>query len=105
MAPGRMLRATADGSSQNARKYPEVDSMAEITLNINGTDHHVNAADGEMLLYVLRDRLNLTGAKYGCGEGQCGACTVLLDGRPTRSCRTPVSTTAGRKITTIEGLE
>jgi aerobic-type carbon monoxide dehydrogenase small subunit (CoxS/CutS family) len=79
--------------------------MAEISLNINGADHHVNAADGEMLLYVLRDRLNLTGTKYGCGEGQCGACTVLLDGRPTRSCRTPVSTAAGRKITTIEGLE
>jgi len=79
--------------------------MAEITLNINGADHHVNAADSEMLLYVLRDRLNLTGTKYGCGEGQCGACTVLLDGRATRSCRTPASTAAGRKITTIEGLE
>lgn len=79
--------------------------MEEITLNINGADHHVNAADGEMLLYVLRDRLNLTGTKYGCGEGQCGACTVLLDGRPTRSCRTPASAAAGRKITTIEGLE
>jgi aerobic-type carbon monoxide dehydrogenase small subunit (CoxS/CutS family) len=84
---------------------PEVSSMSEITLNINGADHHLNAADGEMLLYVLRDRLNLTGTKYGCGEGQCGACTVLLDGRPTRSCRTPASTAAGRKITTIEGLE
>jgi aerobic-type carbon monoxide dehydrogenase small subunit (CoxS/CutS family) len=79
--------------------------MAEISLNINGADYHVNAADGEMLLYVLRDRLNLTGTKYGCGEGQCGACTVLLDGRPTRSCRTTASTAAGRKITTIEGLE
>lgn len=79
--------------------------MAEITLNINGADHHVNAADDEMLLYVLRDRLNLTGTKYACGEGQCGACTVLLDGRPTRSCRTRASTAAGRKITTIEGLE
>lgn len=79
--------------------------MAEITLNINGSDRHVNAADDEMLLYVLRDRLNLTGTKYGCGEGQCGACTVLLDGRPTRSCRTQASAAAGRKITTIEGLE
>ena len=79
--------------------------MAEITLNINGADHHANAADDEMLLYVLRDRLNLTGTKYGCGEGQCGACTVLLDGRPTRSCHTRLSTAAGRKITTIEGLE
>jgi len=79
--------------------------MAEITLNINGADHHVNMAEGEMLLYVLRDRLNLTGTKYGCGEGQCGACTVLLDGHPARSCRTPASAAAGRKITTIEGLE
>ena len=79
--------------------------MAEMTLNINGADLRVNAAEDEMLLYVLRDRLNLTGTKYGCGEGQCGACTVLLDGRPTRSCHARVSTAAGRKITTIEGLE
>jgi aerobic-type carbon monoxide dehydrogenase small subunit (CoxS/CutS family) len=58
-----------------------------------------------MLLYVLRDRLNLTGTKYGCGEGQCGACTVLIDGRPTRSCQMHASAVSGRKITTIEGLE
>src|SRR5438552_5407411 len=57
-----------------------------------------------MLLYVLRDRLNLTGAKYGCGEGQCGACTVLLDGRPVRSCQTLAGSAAGKKITTVEGL-
>jgi aerobic-type carbon monoxide dehydrogenase small subunit (CoxS/CutS family) len=58
-----------------------------------------------MLLYVLRDRLNLTGTKYGCGEGQCGACTVLIDGRPTRSCQMHARAVSGRKITTIEGLE
>lgn len=58
-----------------------------------------------MLLYVLRDELDLTGAKYGCGEGQCGACTVLLDGTPVRSCSTPVKAADGKKITTIEGLE
>ena len=58
-----------------------------------------------MLLYVLRDRLNLTGTKYGCGEGQCGACTVLIDGRPTRSCQMHATAVSGRKITTIEGLE
>ncbi len=57
------------------------------------------------LLSVLRNRLDLTGTKYGCGEGQCGACTVLLDGKPIRSCRTPVSSAAGKRITTIEGLE
>src|SRR5215469_11907229 len=79
--------------------------MPEITLNVNGVDHHLTAADDEMLLYALRDRLNLTGTKYGCGEAQCGACTVLLDGHPTRSCRTRASAAAGRKITTIEGLE
>jgi aerobic-type carbon monoxide dehydrogenase small subunit (CoxS/CutS family) len=56
------------------------------------------------LLSVLRNRLELTGAKYGCGEGQCGACTVLLDGKPVRSCRTSASSAAGKKISTIEGL-
>ena len=79
--------------------------MAEILLHINGADHHVQVADDEMLLYVLRDRLNLTGTKYGCGEGQCGACTVLIDGRPVRSCQTRAASIASRKITTIEGLE
>jgi len=58
-----------------------------------------------MLLWVLRDELELTGTKYGCGEGQCGACTVLLDGAPVRSCLTRVSAVAGKEITTIEGLE
>ncbi len=79
--------------------------MREITLNVNGAEHRVSAADDEMLLYVLRDRLNLTGTKYGCGEGQCGACTVLIDGRPTRSCQMHAMAVSGRKITTIEGLE
>ena len=58
-----------------------------------------------MLLWVLRDELELTGAKYGCGEGQCGACTVLLEGAPVRSCITRVSAVTGKEITTIEGLE
>lgn len=79
--------------------------MREITLNVNGADQRVSAAEDEMLLYVLRDRLNLTGTKYGCGEGQCGACTVLIDGRPTRSCQMHATAVSGRKITTIEGLE
>jgi aerobic-type carbon monoxide dehydrogenase small subunit (CoxS/CutS family) len=79
--------------------------MKTLSLMINGAPRRVEAPPEESLLSVLRNRLGLTGTKYGCGEGQCGACTVLLDGRPARSCRTAVSETAGKKITTIEGLQ
>jgi aerobic-type carbon monoxide dehydrogenase small subunit (CoxS/CutS family) len=79
--------------------------MADFTLNVNGSMVQASAAEGEPLLWVLRNRLNLTGTKYGCGEGQCGACTVLIDGRATRSCLTPASAVTGAKIVTIEGLE
>jgi aerobic-type carbon monoxide dehydrogenase small subunit (CoxS/CutS family) len=79
--------------------------MPDYVLNVNGTRLHVTAPAEETLLSVLRNRLELTGTKYGCGEGQCGACTVLLDGRATRSCLTPVAAAASAKITTIEGLE
>jgi aerobic-type carbon monoxide dehydrogenase small subunit (CoxS/CutS family) len=79
--------------------------MGELVLNVNGADIRVNAPAEESLLSVLRNRLNLTGTKYGCGEGQCGACTVLLDGSATRSCLTPASAAVGAKVTTIEGLE
>src|SRR5215472_2979157 len=74
-------------------------------LNINGSKLSVNADSERSLLSVLRDDLDLTGSKYGCGEGQCGACTVLIGGAPTRSCITPVGSVAGKQITTIEGLE
>ncbi len=74
-------------------------------LNINGTTHEVTADADVGLLYVLRDELDLTGSKYGCGEGACGACTVLINGAPTRSCITPVGSVAGKEVTTIEGLE
>jgi aerobic-type carbon monoxide dehydrogenase small subunit (CoxS/CutS family) len=74
-------------------------------LLVNGKEQQVDAPPDEPLLSVLRERLQLTGTKYGCGEGQCGACTVLLDGHPIRSCRTPVSAAAKAKVTTIEGLE
>ena len=74
-------------------------------LNINGQKRQVDVDPGKELLFVLRDDLGLTGSKYGCGEGQCGACTVLLDGAPARSCITPVAAAAGKRITTIEGLE
>jgi len=76
-----------------------------IELQINGTKHKVEADAERSLLSVLRDELNLTGTKYGCGEAQCGACTVLLDSKPIRSCVTSVSRVEGKQILTIEGLE
>jgi aerobic-type carbon monoxide dehydrogenase small subunit (CoxS/CutS family) len=79
--------------------------MGDFILKINGTDRHVTASPGESLLSVLRDRLGLTGPKYGCGEGECAACTVLLDGKPLHSCITPVSAATKSNITTVEGLE
>jgi isoquinoline 1-oxidoreductase subunit alpha len=79
--------------------------MPTLELLINGAKRRVDAEPEESLLSVLRNDLELTGAKYGCGEGQCGACTVLVDGRPTRSCVTKVGTVTGRPITTVEGLE
>jgi nicotinate dehydrogenase subunit A len=80
--------------------------MRNVTeLRINGTQRRVDADGERPLLGVLRDDLGLTGAKYGCGEGHCGACTVLIDGAPVRSCVTKVGAVASREITTIEGLE
>jgi isoquinoline 1-oxidoreductase alpha subunit len=78
--------------------------MASFTLQINGLSHAVDADPAMPLLWVLRDLLNLTGTKYGCGMGLCGACTVHLDGIAIRSCLTPASSVVGRRITTIEGL-
>jgi isoquinoline 1-oxidoreductase alpha subunit len=75
-----------------------------ITLFINGNKTKVDADPGTPLLWVLRDNLQLTGTKYGCGIAQCGACTVHLDGRAVRSCVTPVSMASGKHVTTIEGL-
>jgi len=79
--------------------------MDKLLLNINGTAHPVRAPGDETLLSVLRNRLHLTGTKYGCGEGECGACTVLIDGTATRSCQTIAASVRGAKIITIEGLE
>ena len=73
-------------------------------LQVNGDSYEVAVEGDRMLLGVLRDDLGLTGTKYGCGEGGCGACTVLLDGETARSCVTPAASAAGREITTIEGL-
>ena len=76
-----------------------------IEIVVNGVRHAVDAAPDRMLLTVLRDELDLTGSKYGCGEGQCGACTVMLEDRAARSCQLKLSSVAGKRITTIEGLE
>ena len=78
--------------------------MATFHLNINGRTYDADVDPQTSLLTTLRDHLDLTGSKYGCGEGQCGACTVLVDGKARRSCITPVETVAGKPITTIEGL-
>jgi aerobic-type carbon monoxide dehydrogenase small subunit (CoxS/CutS family) len=79
--------------------------MGDFVLKVNGAQFTVSAPSGETLLSVLRNRLDLTGTKYGCGEGQCGACTVLLDGRATRSCLVSAESAANAEIVTIEGLE
>ena len=79
--------------------------MPTIALNVNGSARTVDVRDpAEPLLFVLRNSLGLTGAKYGCGLGQCGSCTVVVDGEAVRSCTMPVSAAAGRSITTVEGL-
>ena len=75
-----------------------------IRLNVNGTEHEIDAAPDTALLYVLRNDLELNGPKYGCGLGECGTCTVLIDGVAARSCVIPVEGCAGRDIVTLEGL-
>jgi isoquinoline 1-oxidoreductase alpha subunit len=79
--------------------------MSKYTLNINGKPRTVEVEADTPLLWALRDTLGLVGTKYGCGAGQCGACTVHIDGAAARSCLTPVSTVGNKKITTIEGLD
>jgi nicotinate dehydrogenase subunit A len=75
-----------------------------VTLNVNGVDHPVETDPSTPLLYVLRDDLMLNGAKYGCGLGQCGACTVQVDGKAVFSCLTPIAALEGRRVRTVEGL-
>jgi isoquinoline 1-oxidoreductase alpha subunit len=75
-----------------------------VTFTVNGKHHTVNALPDTPLLWVLREDLKLTGTKYGCGVGQCGACTVHIDGKPNYACLNPIRDLAGRSVTTIEGL-
>jgi len=82
----------------------EYTGLSEITLSVNGEDRRVAVRPGDTLLRVLREKLGLTGSKTGCENGDCGACTVLLDGTPVKSCMLPVLSCEGRAVTTIEGL-
>ncbi|HEX5539421.1 MAG TPA: (2Fe-2S)-binding protein [Methylophilaceae bacterium] len=75
-----------------------------ISLNVNGKDHAIDVTDDTPVLWALRDVIGMTGTKFGCGKGLCGACTIHLDGAPARSCITPVSLATGKKITTIEAI-
>ena len=78
--------------------------MSAYTLNVNGTAHTAEISGDTPLLWVLRDTLGLAGTKYGCGIGECGACTVHLDGKPTRACQIAIQDVGARKVTTVEGL-
>ena len=82
----------------------KITETATVVLSVNGNKHEINVAPDTPLLWALRDTLGLTGTKFGCGMSLCGACTVHINGQPTRACITPVSETLGKKITTIEGL-
>ena len=79
--------------------------MPQVTLKINGKDHTLDVTPDLPLLWALRDKLNMTGTKYSCGIGQCGTCTVLVDGEPVKSCRRKAISMVGKEITTIEGLD
>jgi len=92
------------GTAAESARWHNSFMPSVIQLTVNGARRPITADPDIPLLTVLRDHLELTGTKYGCGEGQCGACTVLLDGQPVRSCITPVRAAAGKKITTIEGI-
>jgi hypothetical protein len=96
-----------DGSARGrwARRHSPEQEGGSMDLDVNGKRVSVEVDPTTPLLWVLRERLNLTGTKYGCGAAQCGACTVHLDGRAARSCVTPVSAVGRRRVTTIEGLD
>jgi isoquinoline 1-oxidoreductase alpha subunit len=90
------------GSRSGIAATPQ--ELAMVTLSVNGSDMKVDADPSTPILWALRDNLNMTGTKFGCGAAMCGACTVHLDGRPIRSCVTPISSAIGHPITTIEAI-
>jgi nicotinate dehydrogenase subunit A len=105
VSAGQLDRESALPAGQTSGTIPPQTRVSRLVrLRVNGRDHRVDVPPSESLLTVLRTELDLTGAKYGCGEGQCGACTVLVDGQAVRSCVAPVSTVEGKAITTVEGL-
>ena len=96
---------TEMNADKSADVKPEVnDELKAITLKVNGTTHELQLDPNTPLLYVLTDDLGLYGPKFGCGLGQCGACTVHVDGRPTFSCILPIAAVGDREVTTLEGL-
>src|SRR3954453_22838138 len=102
---GADLALDVSSEASERRKIPSTREVgAMITLIVNGKRHELDVEPDAPLLWVIRDEIGLTGTKFGCGIAQCGACTVQVDGKPTRSCVTPTSAVAGKSITTIEGL-
>jgi aerobic-type carbon monoxide dehydrogenase small subunit (CoxS/CutS family) len=100
----RKMWMFANSRDAFVQRVPHLSMRAEIQLTVNGKSESVTVETERTLLDFLREDLHLTGTKYGCGEGACRACTVLLDGRPVQSCLTPLSAARGKKVETIEGL-
>src|SRR5262249_39557277 len=99
------VRVARDTPRYNSRDIAPGREAWMISLTVNGKRENVDADADMPLLWALREKLGLTGTKFGCGVAQCGACTVHMDGQPVRSCVTPISAAAGRRVTTIEGLD
>jgi aerobic-type carbon monoxide dehydrogenase small subunit (CoxS/CutS family) len=104
VCPATALFKGSRAGSSMSQEPPTTRISARAALRVNGTDHPISLERDRSLLYVLREELALTGTKYGCGEGECGACKVLVDGVAVRSCVTPIGEVVGRSVTTIEGL-
>src|SRR5690606_17329247 len=100
----RALTAAAEGATLRGIRREEACMGQSVRFHLNGREVSPEVDGGRQLLWVLRDELGLTGTKYGCGEGVCGACTVLVDGEAVHACTTPVAAVAGKRVLSIEGL-